>query len=116
MNPGSGNLNIYRGDTKRWQFKLWTDAAKTQPSNLTGVAVSATIRDKALGGNFELLLSCVITLPNIIDMVLTAPQSRILPAVGVWDMQLVYPTGDTFTPLRGDVIVTQDVTRPNVAF
>ena len=112
MTPGTANLDIYRGDTKRWQFRLWADAAKTVPTDLTGVVANATIRDDAIGGSFELALTCVVTLPNIIDMTLTADQSRTLPSVGVWDLQLNYTNGDVLTPLKGAVIVTQDVTRP----
>jgi hypothetical protein len=115
MMPGSTNLNIYRGDTGRWQFKLWIDTARIQPADLTGVTVSATIRDKALGGSAETALACTITSPNIVNMSLTPDQSRNLPAVGVWDLQLAYPSGDIFTVLKGSAIVTQDVTRPNVA-
>jgi hypothetical protein len=110
MNPGSCNLDIYRGDTKRWQFKLWADIARTQPADLTGVTVNATIRDKALGGSYEIALACTVTLPNIINMVLTASQSRSLPAVGVWDLQLTYLSGDIYTVLKGAAIMTQDVT------
>jgi hypothetical protein len=110
MNPGTNNLDLYRGDTKRWQFKLWIDVARTQPVDLTGVVAKATIRDKAVGGSFELPLTCTVTVPNIIDMVLTANQSNTLPAVGVWDLQLTYPSGDIITPLKGAVTVTQDVT------
>jgi hypothetical protein len=112
MNPGVYNLDIYRGDTFRRQFKLWSDTKRTIATDLTGVTVNASIRDKALGGSFEQPLDCVVTLPNIIDMVLLADLSRSLPAVGVWDLQLTYPSADVYTPLKGAVIVTQDVTRP----
>jgi hypothetical protein len=112
MMPGSCNLNIYRGDTKRWQFVLWIDVAKTQAADLTGVTANATIRDKVLGSSYALALSCTVTLPNTIDMVLIAEQSRAMPAVGVWDLQLTYPSGDIYTVLKGEVIVTQDVTYP----
>lgn len=115
MLPGSSNLNIYRGDTGRWQFNLWTDTARTQPADLTGVQVNALIRDKALGGNYEQALTCTVALPNTINMVLTSSQSESLPAVGVWDLQLAYPSGDIFTILKGNVIVTQDVTYFKVA-
>jgi hypothetical protein len=112
MNPGVGNLDIYRGDTKRWKCNLWADIKRTVPTDLTGVVANASIRDKALGGSYETALTCVITLPNIIDVSLTAEQSRNLPAVGVWDLQLTYPSGDVYTVMKGAVIVTQDVTRP----
>jgi hypothetical protein len=115
MNPGTGNLDIYRGDTKRWQFKLWTDAKRTVPADLTGVTVNASIRDKALSGSYETALACTVAAPNTINMTLTASQSRDLPAVGVWDLQLTYSNGDIYTVLKGAVIVTQDVTRSNAA-
>lgn len=114
MTPGTANLDIYRGDTKRWQFRLWADVAKTIPTDLTSVVANATIRDEVVGGSFELPLTCTITLPNIVNMTLTSDQSRSLPSVGVWDLQLNYPSGDIFTPLKGAVVVTQDVTRPVV--
>lgn len=116
MLPANFNLSIYRGDTERWQFKLWTDVKRTQPADLTGVTVSAMIRDKASGGTYSSPLTCITTLPNIIDMVMTADQSRNLPIIGgVWDLQLIYPSGDVKTVLKGVVTLTQDVTYPNVA-
>lgn len=110
MIPADYNLTLYRGDTGRWQFKLWSDNAKTQPIDLAGVAADATIRDKPTFGSYATALDCTITAPNIIDMVLTAEQSRDLPAKGVWDLQLTYPSGDIVTPLKGTVVVTQDIT------
>lgn len=114
MNPANFNLSIYRGDTERWQFKLWTDSKRTQPADLAGVTVSAMIRDKAAAGTYSASLTCTATLPNIIDMVLTADQSRGLPVNGVWDLQLIYPSGDVKTVLKGAATLTQDVTRPNL--
>ena len=110
MLPASHNLDIYRGDTGRWQFKLWADPNRITPSDLTGVIVEARIRDAAVGGSFQISLACAVTLPNIVNMTLTSTQSRSLPAVGSWDMQLTYPSGDLRTVLRGSVVVTQDIT------
>ena len=115
MTPATYNLDLYRGDTSRWQFKLWTDAAKTIPSDLTGVTAAAMIRDKAPGGVYSLALGCVVTLPNIIDMELTPGQSRDLPVKGVWDLQLTYASGDIITVLKGSVSVTQDITSTDLA-
>jgi hypothetical protein len=110
MMPADFNLVLYRGDTGRWQFRLWADADKTDPIDLTGVTVQTMLRDKATSGSFVIVLDCVVTLPNIIDMTLTSEQSRDLPPKGVWDLQLTYPSGDIVTPLKGTVSVTQDVT------
>jgi len=111
MIPADYNLTLYRGDSGRWQFKLWSDAAKTIPVDLTDATVLSMLRDRAVGGSFVTQLDCTIMLPNIIDMVLTSEQCALLPAKGVWDMQITYTTtGDVVTPLKGAVSVTQDVT------
>ena len=112
MNPGTANLDVYRGDTGRWKFSCWADIARTIPTDLTGAVANATIRDKALGGTYELALTCTITPPNIIDMVLLASDSRNLPAIGVWDLQLTYSSGDVKTALKGAVVVTQTLLTP----
>ena len=88
MTPGRLSLSLYRGDTYRWQFKLWLDTARTQPVDLTGATVSSQIRDKP-GGNLIATLVCTITLPNIVDAVLSASASSALPSSGSWDMQVV---------------------------
>jgi len=114
MIPADYNLVLYRGDTGRWQFKFWTDAAKTEPADLTGVTAEAMIRDKVPSSAYATSMALTITLPNIIDMVLTPLQSRDLPAKGVWDLQLTYPSGDVVTLLKGTIAVTQDVTYADV--
>lgn len=116
MIPANFNLSIYRGDTDREKFRLWTDVQRTQAADLTGVTVSAMIRDKINGGSYALSLGCTVTLPNIIDVVVTADQSRGLPITGgIWDLQLIYPSGDVKTVLKGVVTLTQDVTYPQLA-
>ena len=108
MTPGKYTLAIYRGDSYRWQFKLWADTAKTDPIDLTGVTVKAEIRDKS-GGTILGTLTCVVTLPNIIDASLAADDSALLKS-GVWDLQLTYAGGDVSTVLAGPATVTPDVT------
>jgi hypothetical protein len=108
MTPGKYALLIYRGDSYKWQFKLWSDTAKTVPLDLTGVTVKAEIRDKP-GGNVLGALTCVVTLPNIIDASLAAAETATLTS-GVWDLQLTYTGGNVSTVLTGLVTVTMDVT------
>ena len=109
MTPGVYNLDLYRGDTYRWQFKLWTDAEKTDPADLADVTVKAEIRDKP-GGLTITPLTCTITEPNIIDAVLSSAASQLLGAKAAWDLQLTYASGDVATVLAGTVTVTADVT------
>jgi hypothetical protein len=107
--PGGFDLNIYRGDSYTWEFKLWTDAAKTQPYDLTNENVKSEIRD-APAGTILATMTAAVTLPNIIDLTLPAPQSQ-YAANGVWDLQLTNSvSGWVSTVVSGKVIVTPDVT------
>ena len=105
--PQDYSLSIYRGDSYRWRFVLWQDAARTQPVDLTGVLVAATIRDKS----GMIPLTCTVT-GNQIDVVLDAATSGALTAgsPGNWDLQLTYPAGDVKTIVAGGVTIRLDVT------
>ena len=109
MYPGSYSLVIYRGDTVRRTFHLWDDPAKTDPTDLTGVACAAQIRIVP-GGKLLVDLDLAVTLPNIIDLTLSAEDSLTLQGNASWDLQLTYAGGDVVTVLAGPVIVTIDVT------
>lgn len=109
MMPATLPLTLYRGDTARWQFKLWADTDKTEPVDLTDVTPKAEIRDKPSGTKIS-ELACTVTLPNIIDASLEPAISRTLPAKGFWDLQLTYSSGDIATVLAGPVTVTPDIT------
>lgn len=109
MTPGYYRLEIYRGDTTRWQFVLWRDDAKTIPVDLAGVAVSAQLRDHP-NGKVYATLGCTITAPNKVNATLaTADAAQVVN--GAWDLQLTYGSGDVVTALAGDVWVVPDVTR-----
>ena len=103
MAPQYYPLTVYRGDTHRWQFDLWADAAGTVPVDLTGVSVAATIGTTAL--------ACTVA-ANRIEAVLAAAQSQALaPGTALsWDLQLTYASGDVHTVMKGGVSVWADVT------
>jgi hypothetical protein len=108
--PGVYPLALYRGDTHRWQARLWDDTAGGTPVDLTGSTVAAEIRDKP-GGTFVVELEATITPPNIIDVAIDGEAMwATCPSKGVWDLQITNPDGDVRTVLRGDVTVTGDVT------
>ena len=107
MQPANLPLDLYRGDSGRMQVTMWDKAQ--QPVDLTGVVAKAEIRDRP-GGTTIIPLTCTVTLPNIIDVVLSAEDSQRLPSKGVWDLQLTFASGDVKTPLVGQVQVTTDVT------
>ncbi len=109
MMPANLALDIYRGDTSRWQFKLWSDTAKTIPIDLTGVTPKAEIRDKPAGTVLS-ELDCEVETTNVINVSLLPDASRSLPKKGYWDLQLTHPGGDVTTIVAGAVTVTPDVT------
>lgn len=108
MTPGRLALSLYRGDTYRWRFSLWLDTAQTQPADLTGATATSQIRDKP-GGTLIAAIACVITLPNIVDAVLSAADCAKLPGTGAWDLQITYASGDVATALAGPVNTVADV-------
>jgi hypothetical protein len=107
MQPAILPLDIYRGDTLRLQFKFWSQGQA--PLDLTGVVAKSQIRDRPAGTTIIDLI-CTVTLPNIVDLVLSATASQSLPPAGFWDLQLTYASGDVRTPLAGPVTVTPDIT------
>lgn len=107
MQPANLDLDLYRGDSARMQVTLWDKAHL--PIDLTDVTARAEIRDRH-AGTILIPLTCVVTLPNIIDVALKAEDSRDLPPGGVWDLQLTYASGEVKTPLAGQVKVAPDVT------
>jgi len=107
MQPANLDLDLYRGDSARMQVTLWDKAHA--PIDLTDVVARAEIRDRA-AGTIVIPLTCVITLPNIIDVTLAASDSMNLPPAGGWDLQLTYASGEVNTPIAGLVRVTPDVT------
>jgi hypothetical protein len=116
MMPANYPLKLYRGDSYKWQFKLWLDEAKQQPLDLTGVTVKAEIRNKTAGDQI-FVIACEVVVPNIVNASLSAEECLKLPIVNnyQWDLQLTYPTGEVNTILAGLVAVTGDVTDSTVA-
>ena len=113
MTPGTYDLCIYRGDTGRWRFICWQDAAKTLPSNFEGAVAAAQIRDRP-GGNQITQLYCGVTAPNTVDVAVLPADTALLPPRGVWDLQLTYASSDIRTLVAGRVLVTGDVTQTAV--
>jgi hypothetical protein len=113
MTPAAFPLNLYRGDTYRWSFAFWTDAARDTPADLSGVTVAAEIRDRP-GGSAVTALTCSVV-ANAVLVELTAEACKGLPPAGAWDLQLTYVNGDVATVLAGPVIVAADVTDSTAA-
>jgi len=106
---GRYDLVLYRGDSYAWRFRMWSDPARSVPTDLTGASAKAEIRN-APGGVLLVALDCSITLPNLIDVTLDPADSSRLPALGVWDLQVTFADGTVKTPVAGNVSTTADVT------
>lgn len=110
MKPGPMPLELYRGDSASWQFRLFDDESKTIPTDLTGVQAKSQIRDRS-GGDKVTDLACTIALPNVINVVLSAEDSRTMEFTrGFWDLQLTYTDGKVHTIVAGGVTITADIT------
>ena len=110
MLPANVPLQVYRGDTYSWSFRLWVDRERTQPIDLTGVTPKAEIRDRA-GGTLMLELPLKVELPNVIEADLSPEDGKKLTRhKGVWDMQLTLADGTVTTIIAGDVFVKSAVT------
>lgn len=115
MTPGKYDLTLYRGDTWKATFNLFTtdDSDVSTPVDLTGATVEAEFRDKP-GGATTVALETVVTLPNSIAVELTPELWTGAPNAGAWDLEVTYPSGDVQTVVAGTVKVTADVTNSPV--
>lgn len=98
-------LMLYRGDDYSWQFRLFGED-HISPIDLTGVTAAAEIR----GTVGTIALTCTVTLPNIIDVLLDSADWVELGHTARWDLQLTFADGQVYTLVAGPVTVTDDVT------
>jgi hypothetical protein len=109
MAPGVFDLDLYRGDSYAWSFRVWDDCLRSIPADLEGSTAEAEIRDRPAGATV-VPLSCSITPPNVIDVVLDPSLWATIPVGGVWDLQVTSDVGGIRTIVAGKVLVTPDVT------
>jgi hypothetical protein len=110
--PGYYPLTLYRGDSYAWQFRVWENTEMTDPGDLTDATAKAQITTRP-GDPPVLDMTCVVTLPNVIDMTLDAADwvGTDVPRTGAWDLQITWSTsGRVLTLVGGPVTVVQDVT------
>jgi len=100
-------LRLYRGDSYAWTVRAWSDEEHTLPIDLAGATPRAVIRGSA--GSIE--LTCTLTEPNVIDVVLPADAWSAVGKSARWDLQLAWSDGRVFTLLAGSVTIAGDVTQ-----
>lgn len=107
-------MDLYRGDTYAWRFRMWEDTAHSQPLDLSEATAKAEIRDKP-GGNTIMDLACTVELPNVVMVRLDAEDwDQWTLKKAAWDLQLTWPGPQIVTVVAGPVAVTPDVTDSTV--
>lgn len=113
--PIRSNITHYRGDSLVLQLRLWTDANRSVPADLSEATVRAQIRadhdDAEVAASFDVQVE-----DNVITANLSPKSSRDLPAKGVWDCEVDWFSDDTSvqTVAAGGLVVQPDVTRNGV--
>ena len=107
--PADVPLQVYRGDSHAWRFRVWTDESHSVAFDLTEASVAAQIR-RGPDVPFAVDLACEVEPPNVVTVRLDAAASQRTP-IGVWDMQASWSDGRVVTLAAGKVDTTADVTR-----
>ena len=130
MEPAKKDITIRRGDTKEIFFRVRTKVWNATTSlwgpgpykDLTGYTIASQVR-QTKGANTT-LLDFDVTIGNQADVTngrgavllkIPGSETATVPtnvATGVYDVQFTEPDGDPFTYLEGNVLFTEDVTRP----
>lgn len=113
MLPATKDLYIYQGDTFNMKVRLRQLTVDSQAGNVvdvTGAVGAAQIRTSPTSNVALATMACVVNNDFSIDLSMTATQTSGL-VQGVWDFQLTWPDGSIKTYLKGNVYITQEVTR-----
>lgn len=118
--PVGKNLTIYKGDSYALSFRLRGRTSTGNPGayvDLTGATAKAQIR--ATETSNTVIAEFATEIPTQagsdlgrVNLSLT-PEQTGDPAFdnGKWDVQILFPDGSVKTFLRGDVLVTKEITR-----
>ena len=113
--PPKTNITHYRGDSLVLQLRLWTDAGKTNPADLSEATVRAQVREESDDAEVAASFDVEVT-GNTVVANLSPKSSRDLPAKGFWDIEVDWYSDDTSvqTVAGGGLVTQPDVTRNGV--
>lgn len=114
MKPAVYDLDVYKGDTCAFFVRLWektVDGVASNPVDLTGATAKAQIRIVPSALDVLAEFACEVTTnPGVVKLSLPATiTSNLSP--GVWDLEITFADGVVQTYLKGNVSVTNEVTR-----
>jgi len=105
------NLNVYQGDDEAWEVTVTLEDNQT-PADITGYTAQAQIRRAPADSDPIIITSFNTSVQSpIVFLALTHDQTKDLTGQYVWDLQLTSPLGAITTILRGNIMVTAEVTR-----
>jgi len=109
MTSGTAELTIEQGAT--WTVVVTATDSAGGAYSLTGLTPYCQIRRSA-AETTAIDVTCVVTLPNVITLSLTAAQTAAMaPYRHVYDVELRSVGGTVIRLLRGGVTVIEEVTR-----
>lgn len=108
-----------RGDTYRRRIRI-SDQVTSEPKDLTGAIVTAISKETVFSPAVLFTFTCTIDPDQVantgeLDLLIPDDVTAGFPIrheeslIGVWDLQILYPSGDTITYLAGDVYTKGDV-------
>lgn len=115
--PGVYDFTVYQGDTKKFSLVISAGPPPSGPYvpvDLTGCTLAAQIRDTPQAAQPAAVITCTVTDAAAGEVLLSmAPAITAAMTAGtkVWDMEILFPSGDKYTYLKGAVTVVADVTR-----
>lgn len=108
MIPARYDITIYQRATFRRRFTL--------PFDCTGHEVEAQIwSNRRVNKLVEFQVEWVDQAEGIFDLVADAEDTKTTIKNGKWDLMVVYPNGDRYYWLEGDVIIDPGYTEPSNA-
>lgn len=130
MQPVTQDIEVYQGDTFDFFFRVrerewdafnevWVAGAYVDLTNWTGKSqIRQTHEATEVLAEFAVTISNQAVTPGGVLLVLTPAQTAALPPrptapslPPVWDIQLTNPAGEVRTFIKGNVLVSKEVTR-----
>jgi hypothetical protein len=110
------DLYVYQGDDFSARITL-LDGVTGDPVDLSGYGARVQFRLSHAQWGAQVIIepTCGISLPNYVDMYISAADTEQLWCTYKWGLHLIAPNGVVTTVLRGSVFVINDVTREPVA-
>lgn len=109
------DINLYQGDTRGYEFTLYTETAQTTRWNFSTASAAVLSVKKTLDGDVLFSVSAASGdagndwTNGVVRFVVPATSSALLDRNGKYDVQITV-SGAPITPVYGDVVLQRQVT------